>query len=90
MRIDQAQRLVPLLGEIHHQDALMHVHLGGCKPDTVFFVHGLQHIFHERADTRIDFGDRPGLYPQPRVRIVKDGELCHRGCPGVSVEIHRV
>ena len=55
----------------------MHVHLGGGEADPIGRVHGFEHVVRQATHGVVDDGDRFGLLPQSRVRILQNYELCH-------------
>ena len=75
--VDEHQRLIARFAQIEHQQALVHVHLGGRKPDALGRIHGLEHVVRQATHRVIDDGDGLGLLPQSRVRILQNYELCH-------------
>jgi sulfopyruvate decarboxylase TPP-binding subunit len=72
--IDQHQRIVTLLGDVNHDDALVHIDLRSRQTDAFGVVHGLYHVGNQRLDARIDSGHGLGNFVQFGVWITKNGE----------------
>ena len=49
LRVDVHLGLVALFGQIHHQQALVHVHLSGRQADAGGVVHGFDHVVDQFA-----------------------------------------
>ncbi len=81
LRVDQHQRLLAVLGDVHHDHAPVHVDLGRREPDAGRRVHGLEHVVDQLLHRRVDLFDRLGDGAQPRVgefEDVQDGHDCER------------
>ncbi|MNO88576.1 hypothetical protein D3C76_800310 [compost metagenome] len=76
--VDEHPRLGLVLGQIHDDDALVHVHLGGGQADAGGFVHGFEHVVDQLAHGVIDHLDRFGDRAQARIgefENVQDGHM---------------
>ena len=72
--IHDHQRLVALFGDVHHDQPLMHIHLGGGKTNSAGVVHGFQHIGCQLAQAVIKRADRLRHGVQAGVGVLEDGE----------------
>jgi hypothetical protein len=69
--IDQAQRLVLVLGEVDDDHPAMNVDLGRGQADAGCRVHGLEHVVDQLAHGFVDLVDRGRTGPQARIREVE-------------------
>ena len=65
------------LGNIHDDQSLMNVHLGGRQPDAGRFVHGFEHVLREARKRGIEHLDRLGLGAKTGVRVLKNIQARH-------------
>ena len=80
-RVDEDQRLLAVLGDVHHDYASVHVDLRCRQPYAGCGVHGLEHVVDQLLYRRIDLIDRLGDGAQPGVgefEDVEDGHECER------------
>ena len=71
------QRLVLFLGNVEHEQLLVHVDLRRRKADAGRLVHRLEHVGGELLQRRVEHGDRRRLGAQALVGEFEDRELGH-------------
>ncbi|MOA39667.1 hypothetical protein D3C78_1614670 [compost metagenome] len=77
LRIDEHARLVAVLGDIDHDQALVEIHLRRREADTLGLVHGLEHVVDLLLQRAVEAGYRPGNLVQTRVGVMQNVEQCH-------------
>jgi hypothetical protein len=83
--VDQHQALVAFFRHVDHDQALVHVDLGGGQADALGLVHGLEHVVDQPLQGGFgQFGGGNGdrLGAQARVGEFEDGEQGHGGASG--------
>ena len=70
--VDQHQALVAFFRHVDHDQALVHVDLGGGQADALGLVHGLEHVVDQLAQGGIDRGDGLGHLVQAGVGVAKN------------------
>ncbi len=71
-RVDEHPGLAFVLGQVHDDDLLVDVDLGGCQADALGIVHGLEHVVDQLPDVVRHRLHRLGDGAQARVRVFED------------------
>ena len=75
--LTNASGLIAPFGNIHHQHALVDVHLRRRQADAGSVIHGLQEVVDERAHRVVHRVHRRRLGAQPRVGVMENGQEGH-------------
>jgi len=62
-------RLVAVFRDVHHNDALVHVHLAGSEADAGSGIHGLQHVGDQGSYRIVDLAHWSGSGAEPWIWI---------------------
>ena len=81
-RVDQHQRLLALLGDVHYRQPVHQVHLRRSQADAGGLVHGLEHVIEQALERGL--GDPRGIHgvgdhAQARIRVFNDWKKGHVG-----------
>jgi len=76
-RVAEHQRLVLRFGNIHDDQTLMEIHLGGGQADARGGIHGFEHVLDLLRQRRIEHLDRRCLGAKTGVRVLKNLQARH-------------
>ena len=77
LRVAEHLRVRLSLGNIHNDQSLMEVDLGGGQPDARGCVHGLEHVLDLPGQSGIEHLDRLGPGAKTGVRVLKNLQARH-------------
>ena len=70
-RVDEHDERIAALGNVDHDDLLVHVDLGRGQPDSGRGVHGFGHVGDQLFQAFVEDGDRGSHFMQPGVGVAE-------------------
>ena len=76
-RVDQSHQRIAPIGHVDHDDALVHIDLGGRQADPGRRVHGFSHVAHQLPEAFVEHGHRSGDLVESGVGVAQNVENRH-------------